>query len=86
MHNSITRKLTATWTIDEVDVFPVRLTPAEISELSEEEQADLIIDKLTNPPVKKTLMEEIADRIADQMAADIDKAVMDELMGNLDDV
>lgn len=67
-------------------MFPVRLTPAEISELSEEEQADLIIDKLTNPPVKKTLMEEIADRIADQMAADIDKAVMDELMGNLDDV
>ena len=83
MHNPPIRKLTATWTLDETEAFSVRPAPVDITKLSEDEQADLIIEKLKHPPVGKTIMEALEDRMSSEIADEIDRELLQSLMGDL---
>lgn len=83
MRNLLTRKLTATWTLDDSEIPP---RPIDISKLTEEEQADLIISKLTNPPVKKTTVDDIIEKLSAEIADAIDRELFQELMDDSDDI
>ena len=80
MHNPRASTLTATWAADEADIFPVPSSPVDISTLTEEEQADLIIDKLTHPPLKQPTMDQIVAIMMAQIAAEIDQEIMAQIM------
>lgn len=72
------RTIAATWTFEEMR--DIDFTPKiDISKLTEDEQADLIIDRLTNPPKRRDIEDEIAAVLSMNIRAEIDNAVLSKI-------
>lgn len=72
-----TRTLKATWTYD-LETYPYQWEEPkiDISTLTTEEQADLIVKKLREPPKPKSTLE---SRMADAISDEIDKEILETL-------
>jgi hypothetical protein len=69
-------QIVAEWSHDVVD------QPVDVSKLTHDEQADLIIEKLKAPPKPKaSLLADYAEILAKVMADEIDKAILVKLKG-----
>lgn len=71
--NAAPRKLNAKWSVDIESWGPATEPNIDIKTLTEEEQAELIVKKLSDPPRKPfTTEQELADRLAKHIADEID--------------
>jgi hypothetical protein len=72
--------LKVNWTYDlETRVWPTE-KPIDISKLTLDEQADLIIEKLRAPPKpKRTVEDEIMEIMSQAIADEIDKEILEKL-------
>lgn len=67
------RQLNATWTIDLESMWGEPVAPVDISKLTMDEQADLIVKKLSEPPKPKSSLQDddymtiMAKMIADEI-------------------
>lgn len=76
-----TRILKATWTYD-FETYPYQWPEpkVDISKLTLDEQADLIIEKLKTPPKpKRTTEDEIMEIMAKAIAEEMDKEILEKL-------
>ena len=71
-----THSLTATWTINPEDEPSWEDVPVDIANLTMEEQADLIIKRLSTPPKDTRLEEELMHKIAQAIADEIDTEIL----------
>lgn len=75
----MTRRIDASWTYD-YHINDFTEPPVDISALTVDEQADLIIKKLTEPPKQKRTVEDmIAESLAALIADAIDKDILQAL-------
>jgi len=73
------KKLNVVWSTLDTDSI-IEEKPIDISKLTRDEQADLIIEKLKAPPKPiRTLEDELADILSMEIAAAIDKEIIEKL-------
>jgi hypothetical protein len=73
----VTRILEAKWTIRD----PLFVPKIDYSKLSEDEQADLIIERLTNGVSKDLLEDAISFAMSKLIAEEIDNEILNSLKG-----
>ena len=76
-----TKMLKATWTYD-FETYPYQWPEpkADISKLTLDEQADLIVKKLSTPPKpKRTTEDELMEIMSKAIAEEIDKEILEKL-------